>query len=151
MGTLNFWRKFIKNFSDIALPLNNLRKKDIPFVWTPECQHAFDTLKNAITSAPIMRTPQHELPYLLETDASGFALGAVLSQQYEGRWHPVGFFSKTCNSAERNYPTHDMELLAIVNLFKEWRHLLEGAKHPITVLTDNNALKYFMTLRLLSR
>ncbi len=132
-------------------PLNKLRQKDIPFVWTDECQKSFDALKQSITSAPVLRTPQPDLPYLLETDASGFAIGAILSQPHEGQFHPVGFFSKTLLSAERNYPTHDGELLAIVRSFEEWRHLLEGASHPVIVQTDNEALKFFMTLRILSR
>ncbi len=104
LGTLNFWRKFVRGFSDIARPLNKLRQKDVPFVWTDECQKSFDALKQSITSAPVLRTPQPDLPYLLETDASGFAIGAILSQPHEGQFHPVGFFSKTLLSAERNYP-----------------------------------------------
>ncbi len=151
LGTLNFWRKFVRGFSDIARPLNKLRQKDVPFVWTDECQKSFDALKQSITSAPVLHTPQPDLPYLLETDASGFAIGAILSQPHEGQFHPVGFFSKTLLSAERNYPTHDGELLAIVRSFEEWRHLLEGASHPVIVQTDNEALKFFMTLRILSR
>jgi hypothetical protein len=68
-------------------------KKDIPFEWTEEHQQAFDTLKHAITTASILKTPQEDLPYLVETDASGVALGAVLSQQHEGEWHLVNFHS----------------------------------------------------------
>ncbi len=97
LGTCNFWRKFIKGFSDIARPLNSLRQKDVPFIWSSKCQVAFDALKSAITSAPVLKTPQQDLPYLLETDASGFAIGAVLSQPHDNKWHPVGFYSATCS------------------------------------------------------
>jgi hypothetical protein len=83
LGTMNFWRKFIKDFSSIAHPLNKLQKKDHPFEWTSKCQQAFDLMKIAITTAPVLKTPRPDLPYLLETDASGFAVGAVLSQQHD--------------------------------------------------------------------
>jgi transposase InsO family protein len=151
LGTMNFWRKFIKDFSTIARPLHELKKKNVPFVWTNNCQHAFATLKSAITSAPVLKTPNQDLPYLLETDASGFALGAVLSQPHDSKWHPIGYHSRTLSAAERNYPTHDLELLAIIDALKIWRHLLEGAKHNTLIRTDNLALKYFMSSRLLSR
>src|SRR5262249_34886422 len=113
LGTLNFWRWFIKDFSAIARPLHALKKKDAKFDWTDECQWAFDALKLAITSAPVLKTPRQDLPYLLETDASGFGIGAVLSQEHDGVYAPVDFDSRTLIPTERNYPTHDLELLAI--------------------------------------
>jgi hypothetical protein len=79
LGTCNFWWKFIQGFSVIMHPLHDLIKKDTPFEWTVEHQQAFDTLKYAITTAPVLKTPCEDLPYLMETDASGVALGAVLS------------------------------------------------------------------------
>jgi hypothetical protein len=84
LGTCNFWWKFIRGFSSITRPLHDLVKKDIPFEWTEERQQAFDALKHAITTAPILKTPQEDLPYLVETDASGVTLGAVLSQHHKG-------------------------------------------------------------------
>jgi hypothetical protein len=83
LGTMNFWCKFIKDFSSIARPLNELQKKDHTFKWTSKCQQAFDLMKMAITTAPVLKTLRPDLPYLLETDASGFAVGAVLSQQHD--------------------------------------------------------------------
>jgi hypothetical protein len=92
-----------------------------------------------------LKNPDPEKPWLLETDASGFAIGAILSQEYDGNYHPVAFMSKTMTSAERNYPTHDQELLAVIRALEQWRHLLEGAKRPILIHTDNFALKHFAT------
>ena len=151
LGTCNFWRRFIFEYSHIALPLNKLRRKDTPFVWTPSCQSAFDALKHAITSAPVLRAPDRSLPYILETDSSGFAYSGILMQEFSGALHPVGFFSKTLTEAERNYPTPDQELLAIVKSLEEWRDLLEGASTAIKVRSDNQSLRTFLTNKLLSR
>ena len=151
LGMMNFWRRYIKDFSRIAKPLNELKKKGTQFTWEKPHQDAFEGLKNAITTAPVLKIPRHDLPYLLETDASGFAIGAVLSQPHDDKYFPVGFYSRTMMAAERNYPTHDAELLAIVDALEEWRHLLEGAKHEIIIQTDNLALTYFSTSHHLSR
>ena len=88
----------------------------------------------------------------METDASDFALGAVLSQMsIDGKLHPVVFYSRKFFAAEINYEIHDKELLAIVDSFQEWRHFLEGAAHPVTVYTDHKNLEYFMSARVLNR
>jgi hypothetical protein len=104
LGTCNFWWKFIRGFSMIMHPLHDLVKKGIPFEWTEECQAVFSTLKHMITTAPVLCIPQEDLLYLVETDASGVALGTVLSQQHEGSWHPVDFHSWSLTLAEWNYP-----------------------------------------------
>jgi hypothetical protein len=148
LSMINFWQKFIKDFSAIACLLHKL-KKDVPFEWTKACQDAFDALKWALITAPILKIPQENLPYLLETDVSGFVLGAVLSQCHNGKWYPINFHSWSLVPAEQNYPTHDQELLVIINSFKKWEHLLEGAKHDVLIHTDNMALKYFMMSHLL--
>jgi hypothetical protein len=150
LSTINFWWKFIKDFSMIAHLLHELKKKDVPVEWTEACQDAFDALKRALATAPILKIPWENLPYLLETDASGFALGAVLSQCHDGKWYPIDFHSWSLIPAEQNYPTHDQELLVIINSFKKWKHLLEGAKHDVLIRTDNMALKYFMMSHSLS-
>jgi hypothetical protein len=149
LGTCNFWQKFMRGFSVITHPLHDLIKKDTPFEWTAERQQAFDALKYAITMAPVLKTPCEDLPYLMETDASGVALGAVLSQQHDGSWYLVDFHSRSLTPAECIYPMHDAELLAIIDSFKVWHHLLEGTKHDIIVRSDNLALKYFMSSHLL--
>ena len=120
--------------------------------WNTEADQAFDTLKKAFTTAPILTYPDFQKPFFLETDASDFALGAVLSQSDdEGRLHPVAFHSRKFTAAEINYEIHDKELLAIVNSFQEWRHFLEGAQRPVTVYTDHKNLEYFMSAKVLNR
>ena len=102
--------------------------------------------------APILVHPDFSKPFFLETDASDFALGAVLSQSGEDkRLHLVAFHSRKFTTAKINYEIHDKELLAIVDSFQEWRHFLEGALHPITVYTDHKNLEYFMSSRVLNR
>ncbi len=86
----------------------------------------------------------------METDASDFAVAAILSQILSDRWHPVAFWSRKMIPAERNYETHDQELLAIVDAFKQWRHYLEGSRYPIEVLTDHNNLRGFMNVKALN-
>jgi len=122
LGFGNFYRQFIRNFSDIAQPLNELLKKDRKFVWTPECQSSFDEMKKQFTEEPVLAMPDHCRPFQIETDASKYATGAVLSQlDSNGDRHPVAFYSKTFSPAERNYDIHDRELLAIIRALEAWK------------------------------
>ena len=108
--------------------------------------------QTAFTTAPILVHPDFAKAFYLETDASDFALGVVLSQMgVDGKLHPVAFYSRKFSAAEINYEIHDKELLAIVDSFQEWRHFLEGATHPVTVYTDHKNLEYFMSARILNR
>ena len=144
MGFCNFYRAFIKGFSTIARPLNNLTHKDTPWTWEKEEQHAFDTLKHRITEDPILRQPQLERQFELEVDASGYAIGAVLMQRQEdGKCHPVGFYSTTLNDAERNYDIYDKELLAVVKSLENWRPYLAGSPHKVIIYTDHMNLQYW--------
>ena len=104
VGFINFYRHFIQDFSHVTKPLHQLTKKGEVWRWTEEEQKPFKELKQLITSTPILVQPNQEAPFRLETDASGYATGAVLSQlSKDGKWHPVGFTSKCLNLAERNY------------------------------------------------
>ena len=110
---------------------------------TPNAKRAFTQLRQAFTKAPILRHFDSECHIRIETDASGYAIGGVLSQltsDNSGRWHPVAFYSRKMIPAETRYETHNGELLAIVEAFKTWRHYLEGCKHEVLVLTDHNNL-----------
>jgi len=151
MGFANFYRRFIKGFSEIARPLNNLAKKDNPWRWEEEQQKAFDTLKKAFTTAPVLKMPDPNKKYRLECDASNYTTGAVLSQQYEENWHPVAFQSKSFNETERNYEIHDKELAAIIRALEEWRHHLEGQGLTMEIWTDHKNLEYFMKAQNLTR
>ena len=152
LGFVNFYRRFIENFSKIARPLHDLTRKETKWTWEEVHQKAFDDLKHRTTSSPILIQPDVKKPFKLETDASDFATGAVLSQLGEDeKWRPVGFISKSLNGAERNYQIHDKELLSVIRALEEWRHLLEGATHPVDIYNDHRNLTYFMTAQNLSR
>ena len=143
MGFANFYRRFIKNFSDICTPITNLTRGDkTKFVWGKDQQEAFEYLRRCFTMAAILCHfhPDHDT--VVETDASDYALGCILSQFQEKRLHPVAFHSRKLNSAERNYDIHDKELLAILVAFLEWKHYLQGREKPITVYTDHQNLQY---------
>ena len=151
-GFTNFYRRFIKDFSKIARPLHALTHKDTPFQWSSACQQAFDNLKHAFTSAPVLTLPDHTCPFRLITDASDFAISAVLEQPDEiNRWHPVAFLSKSMTDAERNYDIHDKELLAIICSLETYRHYLQGAQHRVEIWTDHNNLTYFTTKQKLTQ
>jgi hypothetical protein len=152
LGLANFYRRFIKDFSKIVHPLMLLTCKDVPWKWTPECQTAFESLKTAFTTAPILQIPNDVEPYQLETDSSDFATSAVLEQKGEdGLWHPVAFYSKSLNEHERNYEIYNKELLAIIRALKEYRHYLEG--HPLAteIWSDHLNLTYFRQAHKLTR
>ena len=124
-------------------------KKD--FEWSEECQHAFDTLKQKITSAPALCMPTDTDPFHIETDGSSVRLEVILTQKQDDRWHPIAFISKSLSDAERNYPVADLELAVIIFALKEWHHYLLNAKHPFQILTDHKNLAYFTHLQDLSR
>lgn len=151
LGFCNFYRRFVKEYSRIAKPLNNLTCKETPFRWTDECQLAFDTLKTRLLEAPVLTHFKHGKPTKLETDASDGVIAGVLTQlQDDGEWHPVGYFSEAMHGAEYNYPIHDKELLAVVRALRFWRSELIGLQDPFTIITDHEALVYFGTKRLLN-
>ncbi|KAF8749833.1 hypothetical protein RHS01_09743 [Rhizoctonia solani] len=152
LGFANFLRRFVANFSHVARPLHNLVKKDTPWKWEEKEQAAFQGLKDAITNAPVLCHANPTKPYFLETDASGAALGSILSQRQEdSRLHPLGFLSESFKGAEQNYDTHDKELLAIICSFEYWRIFLEGTLHPVTVFTDHRNLEYWKESRTFNR
>ena len=150
IGFANFYRRFIENFSKICKPITDtLRGKDNKglFIWGKEQDEAFEALKRRFTSAPILAHFYPDRRTVIETDASDFVLGAILSQYLGKRLHPVAFHSRKLNDAERNYEIHDKELLAILDAFKEWKHYLLGADEPVTVYTDHQNLQYFLTTK----
>jgi transposase InsO family protein len=152
LGFANFYRRFIYGFSKLAAPLTALTKKDKPFKWTPECEKAFESLKAAFTSDAVLLHYDPEKEIIVETDASDFVSGGILSQHDEsGVLRPVAYFSKKHTPAECNYEIYDKELMAIVRAFEEWRPELEGAAFPIKVITDHKNLEYFTTSKALSR
>ncbi|GLB43148.1 putative retrotransposable element tf2 155 kda protein type 1-like [Lyophyllum shimeji] len=153
LGFTNFYRRFIRDFSRHARPLFDLTAKDVAWTWGSGQQDAFDSLKRAITSKPVLIFPDDDRPFRVEADSSDFATGAVLSQQSpeDEKWHPVAFYSKSLNAVERNYEIHDKEMLAIIRALEEWRHFLEGARHKVEIYTDHKNLQYFLAAKKLNR
>ena len=142
LGFANFYRRFIHNFSHTARPLNKLKGKK-EWKWEQEHQEAFEELKAKITSQPVLSLPKREGKFRVETDASGHAIGGVLSQEQDGKWKPIAFLSRTMQAVERNYEIYDKELLAIVEALAKWRQYLLDAAEPFEVWTDHKNLKYF--------
>ncbi|KAL2252782.1 UNVERIFIED_CONTAM: Transposon Tf2-12 polyprotein [Sesamum indicum] len=132
-------KRFVKGYSEIARPLTDLLKKTETWNWTPQCQVAFDDLKKAIVTDHVLALPDMSKPFVVETDASDFALGGVLMQD----GHPVAFESRKLKDVERHYSVHEKELLAIVHCLRLWRHYLLGSH--FVVRTDNTAVSHFMS------
>ena len=151
MGLLQFFRRFIKDFSKLASPLTNLTKKGQGIQkWDGKCDKAFEALKKSITTAPILVAPDWKKPFRGHIDASEFAVGGTLTQLDDsGNDRVIAFFSKKLSPAEQNYTANDRELLGLVYFLQRFRCYLEGASFEI--LTDNQILKYFFTKLKLSR
>lgn len=152
LGFCNFYRRFVENYAKISAPLERLKRKDVLWRWGAEEQRAFDALKHAFVEAPVLVMPDMEAPFRVETDASDFAMGAILSQEGpDGDWRPVAYYSKALQPAERNYQVYDKELLAVVRALETWRPYLEGNPHRIQIFSDHRNLEFFMTTRDLNR
>ena len=169
LGFANFYRRFIYNYSEIVVPLTRLTRKTAVWDWSGSCQAAFETLKNAFTTAPVLSHWQPNARITIETDASDYAIAAIISinpnspdtypqtsatpspSSSDYNLHPIAFHSRTLNPTELNYDTHDKELLAIFEAFSVWRHYLEGSPHTIDVITDHKNLEYFATTKTLTR
>ena len=144
LGFVNFYWKFIHDFSNIAHPLYALTCKTQQWVWGSPEQEVFNALKKAITSAPILTFPSQSSCFHLKCDASNFVTRAVLSQvQADGMHQPITFMSKGFSDAEHNYQIHDKEMLAIMCTLDEWRHFLEGTTEKFKILMDHRNLTYF--------
>ena len=143
LGFRNYYKDFIENYSAITRPLHELTKKTFIYHWVPAQEHAFQLLKQLFTSYPVLRNPDPDKPYILDTDASKFAVGATISQDYADGRHPIGYMSKSLLPAETNYDIYDRELLAIIYAIKAFKYLLLGARHRFLILTDHKNLEYF--------
>src|SRR5438128_7709595 len=116
LGLASYYQKFVRNFSAIAAPLTDLLHKECEFIWADAQQEAFDELKRQLTTAPVLLIPDPALPFTITSDASDFAIGAVLSQDQGKGDQPIAFESRKMSPAELNYPVHEKELLAIVHV-----------------------------------
>ncbi|KAL0562098.1 hypothetical protein IC582_002548 [Cucumis melo] len=139
LGLAGYYRRFVENFSRIATPLTQLTRKGVPFVWSKACEDSFQTLKQKLVTAPVLTVPDGSGSFVIYSDASKKGLGCVLMQQGK----VVAYASRQLKSHKKNYPTHDLELAAVVFALKIWRHYLYGEK--IQIFTDHKSLKYFFT------
>lgn len=128
----------------IAKPLTLLLKKKLPFTWTDETQKAFETLRDIICSEPLLQYPDFSKPFLVTTDASNYALGAVLSQGIVGKDLPIAYASRTLKDPEINYSTTEKELLAILFAVEHFRPYLYG--YEFTLITDHRPLFGYIKL-----
>ena len=149
LGLTGYFRRFIRHYAHKALPLTNLTKKETRWHWGTAEQEAFDQLKEALTSAPMLVLPDPTLPYEVFTDASGFALGATLLQNKGSGLQPVAYLSRKLTDTERNYPTGDREMLGIFWALTEWRCYLEGT--TLKVNSDHLNHTWFQSKKNLTR
>ena len=139
LGLVGYYRRFVENFSRIAAPLHYLTRKGVKFEWTDRCEESFQELKQRLTSAPVLTLPSGSEGFVVFSDASHQGLGCVLMQHEK----VVAYASRQLKKHELNYPTHDLELAAVVFALKIWRHYLYGA--TCQIFTDHKSLKYIFT------
>ncbi|MBW0516720.1 hypothetical protein O181_056435, partial [Austropuccinia psidii MF-1] len=150
LGFANFYHHFIGNYSKKITALSSLLKKDSPFIFNEEAVSQFQILREKLTTAPILSHFNPLLPAIVETDASGYALGAVLSQVNDSGKHPIAFDSRKLLPAELNYEIHDKEVLGIVWAPKRWRAFLLSLSNSFEVLKDHCSLQCFMSSKVLT-
>jgi len=143
LGFCNFYHVFIPKFSDIARPLNDLTKKNQQWQWGTKEQAVFEELKHVCVTGPVLRAPDWNKPFIMETNASGYALGVVIAQPHEDGIHPIAFHSHSLMPVERNYDAHDKEMLGVIYGLKMGRKFFLGAQEPVRIQTDHKNLQYF--------
>ncbi len=152
LGFANFYCCFIHEYSSIVIPLTCVTHKGTPWKFDDKSMAAFNELKQAFTHAPILTHWVPNWQLVVETNASNYAIAAILSIYLEdGEIHPITFLSQSLHNAKLNYDTHDKELLAIFEAFKYWHHYLEGSVDSIDVVMDHKNFKYFSTTKILTR
>ncbi|VDI61165.1 Hypothetical predicted protein [Mytilus galloprovincialis] len=146
LGLCNYYRKFVKGYAKIVSPLNRLLTKDSPFKWTSDCQKAFETLKTALTSTPVLKFPNFNKPFIISCDASGSAIGYILSQFGEDKKeHVIGYGGRALSPAEKKYTVTEQEMLALVSAVAYFHVYLISNK--FTVYTDHKALSWLQTIK----
>ncbi|WMV58446.1 hypothetical protein MTR67_051831, partial [Solanum verrucosum] len=144
VGLASYYRRFVESFASIATHLTNLTKNEIPFEWTEKCEESFQKLKTFFTTTPILALPVEGKDFIVYCDASHSGLGVVLMQEK----NVIAYVSRQMKVHERNYPTHDLELAAVVFALKIWRHYLYGVKCEVFV--DHRSLQHVFTQKNLS-
>jgi hypothetical protein len=150
LGFTNFYQRFIEGYSKVVKPLTKLTGNK-PWTWQEEQQEAFNELRKRVCSNPILIILIDNAPYRLEVNASDYAIGGILSQKIDNKWHPVAYMSKALSETERNYEIYDKEMLAIMLALEEWRQYLMGASEHFEIWTDHQNLQYFQKPQKLNR
>lgn len=146
LGMVVYYRRFIPNFAKIADPLFYLLKNNTTFSWTKDCQQSFEQLTKLLSTSPILAYPDFDWEFIVQTDASLSAIGAVLSQVNNlGEEHPIAFFSRTLNSHKRNYTVTERECLAVICAYKQFQVYIHGTK--FTVVTNHASLSWLQNLK----
>lgn len=145
LGMTGWYRKFVPNFSTLVAPLTKLTHKNVPYVWTEDCEKSFNHIKNSLISAPILTCPDFTKPFVLQTDASAYGLGAVLTQQFDEDEKVICFLSRSLTKQERNYSTTERECLSVIWSVEKLRHYLEGIH--FTIITDHASLIWLNRLK----
>jgi len=152
LGLANYYRRFMKDFAEVARPMHRLVRKQEKWNWGSEQEEAFGRLKEIFMSEPVLAAPDLDKEMRVEADASDYATGRVLSMKCEDkRWRPVAYISKSLSDTEKNYEIHDKEMLAVIRCLEAWRHFLEGVRIKFEVWTDHKNLEYFMSSQKLNR
>lgn len=157
LGLAAYYRRFVKGFSLISAPIYDLIKEEDetirqnrmrPIIWNKQSQAAFEILKEKLCTEPVLQQPDVSKPFTIETDASDFAIGISLLQlnSETNRLHPIAYDGRKLSAAERNYPVHEKELLAIKHALRVWYHYIENG-HITTILTDHESLKYLQSMK----
>ena len=145
LGLASYYRRFIKGFADIAAPLHQLTAKGVPFQWSAVQEEAFQRLREALVTSPILALPKREGRFTVDTDASNQGIGAVLSQDQNGTERVIAYFSRRLSRPERNYCVTRRELLAVVAALKQFKTYLYGV--PFTLRTDHASLTWLLRFR----
>jgi hypothetical protein len=161
LGFTGYYRYFVPNYSKIAQPLLNLTKKNLVWCWEQPQHDAFEELKTRMCYSPVLTQPDFEKRFYLQTDASAYGMGTVLSQQRRNlphthqnlkpKHHPIAYYSAMFTPTERNYDIYERELLAIMKSLGHWRPYLGWTKEPFTILTDHANLQYWKAPQNLNR
>jgi RNase H-like domain found in reverse transcriptase/Reverse transcriptase (RNA-dependent DNA polymerase) len=162
LGFTGYYRYFIQNYLTIARPLLELTHKATPWHWTDCQQEAFETLRSKMCTKPILQQPDFSKKFYVQTDASAYGMGAILSQEggseedqeenttKKPKLHPLTYYSATFTPMERNYDIYERELLAVIKALAHWRHYLVWTKKPFTIQTNHANLLYWKSARKLN-
>jgi len=152
LGLANYYRRSVKDFTEIARPMHRLVQKQEKWNWGAEQEEAFRRLKEIFMLEPVLAAPDLDKEMRVEADASDYATGGVLSMKCgDERWRPVAYISKSLSDTEKNYEIHNKEMLAVIRCLEAWRHFLEGTWIKFKVWTDHKNLEYFMSSQKLNR